>query len=142
MKWLKRILLSLLVLFLLAQFVRPERTNPPVDRAKELRAPAEVKSIIERSCNDCHSNRTVWPWYSHITPVNWYLVDHINEGRHELNFSEFHTYSPKKQAKKIEEICEEVQEGHMPLPEYVRLHRETALSAADKQVLCSFRSSP
>ena len=141
MRWVKRILLALLVLFLLAQFVRPERTNPPVDPAKELRAPAEVQAILDRSCNDCHSNRTTWPWYSHVTPANWYLVDHINEGRHELNFSEFRTYSPKEQSKKLGEVCEEVEEGHMPLPEYVRLHREARLSPADKLTLCQWATS-
>ena len=138
MKWVKRIVLALLVLFLLAQFMRPERTNPPVDPAKELRAPAHVQQILDRSCNDCHSNRTEWPWYSHVTPVNWYLVDHINEGRHELNFSEFNSYSPKKQARKLQELCEEVEEGQMPLPEYVRLHREARLSESDKQTLCTW----
>ena len=138
MKWLKRIVLALFVLFLLAQFIRPERTNPPVDPAKELRAPAHVQQILDRSCNDCHSNRTQWPWYSNVTPVNWYLVDHIDEGRHELNFSEFNSYSPKKQAKKLEEMCEEVEKGHMPLPEYVRLHPSTRLSESDKQTLCAW----
>lgn len=141
MKWLKRILLALLVLFLLAQFVRPDRTNPPIDPAQELRAPAHVQQILDRSCNDCHSNRTEWPWYSNVTPLNWYLVDHINEGRHELSFSDFNSYPPKKQAKKMEELCEEVEEGHMPLPEYVRLHPEARLSAQDKQTLCGWAKS-
>ena len=141
MKWIKRILLALLVLFLLAQFVRPERTNPPVDPTKELRAPAHVQSIIDRSCNDCHSNKTTWPWYSHVTPFNWYLVDHSNEGRQEMHFSEFAAYSAKKKAKKMEELCEEVEEGNMPLPEYLWLHRDAKLSAADKQTLCGWAKS-
>jgi hypothetical protein len=136
MKWLKRILLVLAVLFLLAQFVRPQRTNPAVDPARELRPPAHVQQILERSCKDCHSHRTEWPWYSNVTPVNWYLVDHINEARDELSFSEFQTYAPKKQAKKMEELCEEVEEGHMPLPEYTWLHPKAKLSEADKQALC------
>ena len=141
MKWLKRIVLALLALFLLAQFVRPERTNPPVDPAKELRAPAHVQPILDRSCKDCHSNRTTWPWYSNITPLNFYLVDHIDEGRHELNFSEFLGYSAKKQRKKMEELCEEVEEGQMPLPEYARVHRAAKLSAADKETLCAWSRS-
>lgn len=138
MKWLKRIVLVLAVLLLFAQFVRPDRTNPPVDPAKELRPPAHVQQVLDRSCKDCHSNRTEWPWYSQITPVNWYLADHIKEARHELSFSEFESYSPKKKAKKLEELCEEVDEGHMPLREYTWLHPSSKLSAADRQTLCTW----
>jgi hypothetical protein len=141
MKWLKRILLVLAVLILLAQFVRPTRTNPPIDPANELRAPAHVQQVLDRSCNDCHSSRTTWPWYSNVTPVNWYLVDHIKEGRHELNFSEFKTYRAKKQHKKMEEVCEQVEEGEMPLREYVWLHPEARLSEQDKQTLCAWSKS-
>jgi Haem-binding domain len=138
MTWLKRIVLALFVLFLLAQFVRPERTNPPVDPADELRAPAHVQQILDRSCKDCHSHRSHWPWYSNITPANWFLVDHVNEGRRELNFSTFRSLSPKDVERKMDEICEEVEEGHMPLPEYLWLHRDARLSEADKQMLCEW----
>jgi cytochrome c553 len=138
MKWLKRILLALLVLFLVAQFVRPSRANPPVDTAKELRAPANVQQILDRSCNDCHSNRTQWPWYSNVTPVSWYLVDHIKDGRRELNLSEFNSYRAKRQARKMEELCKEVEEGEMPLREYVWLHPEARLSEQDRQTLCTW----
>ena len=137
----KRILLALLVLFVLAQFVRPSTTNPPVDPAKELRAPANVQQIIDRSCVDCHTNRTTYPWYNQITPVNWYLADHIKEGRRELNFSEYAGYKPRRKNKKMEEICEQVQEGEMPLPEYTWLHPGTKLSEADKQTLCAWTKS-
>jgi len=138
MKWTRRILLILAVLLLLAQFVRPDRTNPPVDAAKELQTPAHVQQILDRSCRDCHTSRTEWPWYSNVTPVNWYLADHIREGRHELSFSEFQSYSAKKQAKKMEELCEEVEEGEMPLREYTWLHPESKLSEADRQTLCTW----
>jgi hypothetical protein len=138
MKWLKRILLALLVLLLLAQFVRPPRNNPPVDTAKELRAPAHVQPILERACNDCHSNRTTYPWYANVTPLNWYLADHIEEGRHELNFSDFNAYKTKRKARKMEEICEQVEEGEMPLREYTWLHPAAKLSALDKQTLCAW----
>ena len=138
MKWFRRILLILAVLLLLAQFVRPDRTNPPVDPAKELQAPAHVQQILDRSCKDCHSSRTEWPWYSNVTPVNWYLVDHIKEGRRELSFSEFQSYSAKKKAKKMKELCEEVEEHNMPLREYTWLHPQAKLSEADRQTLCTW----
>ena len=137
----KRILLGLLVIFLLAQFVRPAKSNPPIDPAKELRAPANVQQIIDRSCVDCHTNRTSYPWYSQVTPINWYLADHIKEGRHELNFSEYGSYKPRRKNKKLEEICEQVEEGEMPLPEYTWLHPGTKLSEADKQTLCAWSKS-
>ncbi|HEX8409986.1 MAG TPA: heme-binding domain-containing protein [Thermoanaerobaculia bacterium] len=137
-KWLKRIAVVLAVMFVAAQFVRPDMTNPPVDPKVEYRAPAHIQPILDRSCNDCHSNRTRWPWYSQITPVSWWLKDHIDEGRHELSFSEFGTYSPKKAAHKMEEVCEVVKKGEMPLREYVWGHPSARLSEADKHALCEW----
>jgi hypothetical protein len=137
-KAIKVILLVLAVALIAAQFVRPELTNPPLDPAHELRAPANVQPILERSCNDCHSNRTQYPWYSRISPVSWWLKDHIDEGRRELNFSEFATYKPRRKAKKFEEICEQVKEGEMPLWQYVPVHPSAKLSDADRETLCTW----
>ncbi|HEX6097983.1 MAG TPA: heme-binding domain-containing protein [Thermoanaerobaculia bacterium] len=134
----KYILSSLALIFVAAQFVRPSFSNPPVNPAHELRAPAQVQSILDRSCNDCHSNRTKYPWYSQITPVSWWLKDHIDEGRGELNLSEFGTYEPKKAAHKLEEVCEMVEKGEMPLREYVWGHPSAKLSEADRQTLCGW----
>lgn len=142
MKWIKRILLALLVVFLLMQLYRPAKTNPPVDESKTLFAtmpvPEDVSLILERSCNDCHSNYTVWPWYSQVAPISWYLVDHVNEGRHELNFSEFGGYSARRRGRKFDEICDQVKRGEMPLNEYVVLHPEAKLSDADVRRLCEW----
>jgi len=137
-KWLKRIAVVLAVMFVVAQFVRPDMTNPPVDPQLEYRAPAHIQPILDRSCNDCHSNRTRWPWYSQISPVSWWLKDHIDEGRHELSFSEFGSYAPKKAAHKMEEVCEMVEKGAMPLREYLWGHPSARLSDADKQALCEW----
>jgi hypothetical protein len=137
-KVIKVILLALVVAFVAAQFVRPDFTNPPVDPRHELRAPANVQAILDRSCIDCHTNRTRYPWYSQITPVSWWLQDHINEGRGELNFSEFGTYEPKKAEHLMEEVCEMVEKGEMPLREYVWGHPSAKLSEADKQALCAW----
>lgn len=135
-KLLKIVFFALLAAFLAAQFVRAERTNPPVDPSLEYRAPAHIQPILDRACMDCHSNRTRWPWYSNITPASFFLVDHVNEGREELSFSELRGYSPKKAAHKFEEICGEVKQGHMPMPEYLWLHRSAKLSPDEKQALC------
>jgi len=134
-KFIKATLITLAVVFVAAQFVRPAFSNPPINPAHELRAPAHVQSIIDRSCIDCHTSRTRYPWYSQISPVSWWLKDHIDEGRGELNLSEFGTYSPKKAAHKLEEVHEMIKKDEMPLREYVWGHPSAKLSDADKKSL-------
>lgn len=138
-KWIGIILV---VAFIGIQFYRPARTNPISDERQSLFAgasvPADVQAILQRSCNDCHSNQTKWPWYSHIAPVSWFLVDHVNDGRAELSFSDWGTYPPKKAGHKLEEICELVEKGEMPLESYLIMHRDAALTEGDKQVICNW----
>ncbi|HEX7828614.1 MAG TPA: heme-binding domain-containing protein [Thermoanaerobaculia bacterium] len=138
-KVLKIVVLVLVIAFALAQFARPNRTNPPINEANVLQMPADVQSIFTRSCADCHSNTTKWPWYTNISPVSWWIADHVKEGRHELNVSEFGTYSTKKAAHKMEEVCEMVEKGEMPLQGYAGpLHPDAHLSEADKSRLCEW----
>jgi len=136
MKWFKRIVLALVVLLLLAQFIRPERSNPPVDPAKEVHAPQPVMSILQRSCFDCHSNRTLWPWYAQIAPVSWLLADDVKDGRNELNFSDFESFTPRRAARKLQETCEQVEEHEMPMKVYLPLHPNAKLTDADRKTLC------
>lgn len=143
---LKKVLkLSALVtalLFVGAQAYRPDRTNPPVDESKTMRANTrmtpEVEAILERSCKDCHSSETVWPWYSNVAPASWFLQRHVEEGRRELSFSEWATYSKRKRERKLYEICREVESGEMPLKSYLPLHPSARLSEEDKRVLCEW----
>jgi hypothetical protein len=100
--------------------------------------PPDIKLILGGSCNDCHSNNTVYPWYSNVQPAAWFLEDHINQGRRELNFSEYNTYSPKKKKHKLEEICEMVESAAMPLPSYLWIHRDSILSDTKKKALCDW----
>src|ERR1051326_6724994 len=104
-KWLKIALIAIVVFLVVGQFFRPSHVNPPIDPAKTLVAttpvPANVESIFERSCYDCHSNRTVYPWYANVAPLSWWLASHINDGRRELNFSEWAPYSQKKKLRKL-----------------------------------------
>src|SRR5688572_11766804 len=92
------------VAFGLSQLIRPDFTNPPITQTETLTAttnvPADVQQILTRSCNDCHSNNTQYPWYAKVTPFNWFLAGHIEDGRHELNFSVWNTYSQEKKEKK------------------------------------------
>lgn len=144
-KALKACAFLLLIVFAGIQFVRPSRTNPPEDASRTLSAaaevPEEVNAILERSCSDCHSNRTVWPWYSNIAPVSWSVAEHVEHGREELNFSEWGSYSDSRKKRKLEEICEEVEEGQMPHPQYTWIHRDAALSSSDISALCAWTRS-
>jgi hypothetical protein len=134
---LKKIILGLIVLFVLIQFIRIDKTNPPVDKSKDfitLTQPSEeIRGILVTSCYDCHSNETQYPWYSNVAPVSWWLKDHINEGREHLNFSEWGNYKEKRQQHKLDECIEEVHEGEMPLSSYTLTHKEAALSPAQQE---------
>ena len=142
MKLLKWIGISVLVLFLGLQAFSPSKTNPPIDPGRTIQAnsqmPPEVLAILERSCSDCHTSNTRWPWYSYIAPVSWLVADDVKEARRRLQLSEWSTYPPKKAAKKLEDMCEEVKDGEMPLKSYLLLHPEARLSDADKQLLCDW----
>ena len=120
------------IVFLLMQFVRPDRTNPAVDPSVELHAVVEVSapvsSLLRAACYDCHSNETVWPWYAHVAPSSWFLTKHVNEGRRHLNFSDWGNYPPSKADHKLEEVIEYVEDGKMPLSSYTPLHPEAKLS--------------
>ena len=135
---LKRMLLILVVLLIAAQFIRPARTNPPVDPAHELQAPQPVASILQRSCSDCHSSRTVWPWYAQVAPVSWLLARDVKGGRHEMNFSEWTTFTPRRQANKLKQACEQIEQHEMPLWFYLPLHPKAKLTDADRKILCDW----
>jgi hypothetical protein len=127
------------------QFIRPARTNPPVDEARTIRAQTqltpEVAAILDRSCNDCHSNQTRWPWYSNVAPVSWFVINHVNVGRREMNLSEWAEYTAEDQQGFLKKICREVKDGAMPLTSYLRLHQEAKLSSEDVQRLCDWTSA-
>jgi len=141
-KVLKRAAVVTALLFLGAQLYRPDRTNPPADPSKSMRASTrmtpEVEAILERSCRDCHSSETVWPWYSHVAPASWFLQWHVDEGRRELSFSEWATYPKRKRERKLHEMCQQVESGEMPLRSYLPLHPSARLSDEDRRVLCEW----
>lgn len=121
----------LAVTIIVIQFIPVNLTNPPVET--ELSTSPEIKAILKRSCYDCHSHETVWPWYSQVAPVSWLLAWDVTEGRGELNFSTWNRYSSKKISKKMKEIVEELKEGEMPPRFYLPLHPEAGLSESDRQ---------
>lgn len=139
---LRAVLLVLIVAAVAIQFVRPDRANPPIDPSRTLQAlvevPADVLAVLDRSCGDCHSHQTRWPWYSHVAPVSWILAEHVREGRSELNFSDWAQYNERRAGKKLEELCEEVREGAMPLPDYLRMHRDARVSQQEVDRVCAW----
>jgi hypothetical protein len=144
-KALKWAVVVILVLFVVAQAYRPNLSGPPVDETKTMRATAqltpEVGAIFDRSCNDCHSSKTDWPWYSQVAPVSWWLKNHVDEGRRELSFSEWGPYPQRKATRKLSAICDQVQAGEMPLKSYLLLHPAAKLSDADRKAICDWTES-
>lgn len=121
------------VLFGLIQLVPSKQTNPKV--AADIKAPVAVKAQLRTSCYDCHSNETKWPWYSKVAPFSWLVVHDVNEGRSELNFSDWGTYNTFKKRYLLKEIKETVEEGTMPVNLYTYAHPKAKLSPATKSLL-------
>ena len=136
-KRIKYTLFVLIAIFLGMQLIPVERSNPPV--VSDLDAPIEVKTILKRSCYDCHSNEVNWPWYSYVAPVSWLVAHDVKEGREELNFSEWSKHSDNPEMK--EEIIEEIVEGEMPLPIYLIVHPRASVSEQELVVLKQWASS-
>ena len=139
----KQAAVAFVVLFATAQFVRPERANPPVDPALTIRAHVEAASglpvVLDRACRDCHSNETAWPWYTQIAPVSWVLARGVAEGRNAVNFSEWGTYSPDQQRTLLTAACGSASSGRMPGRPWTLLHPEARLSPEDIDTICGAR---
>jgi mono/diheme cytochrome c family protein len=132
MKIVKKILVVLVIVFVIAQFFSPEKNEGDVSELNvflaETNPPADVKKILETTCYDCHSNNTTYPWYNSITPVNYWLADHVKDGKKHLDFSKWSSYSLKKKEHKMDELYEEVEHGEMPLDSYTWTHADANLS--------------
>ncbi len=138
MSILKKILLVLLLVFIAMQFIRPARNIGQVgqaDIANRLMVPGSVEGILKTSCYDCHSNNTRYPWYANIQPMGWVLANHIKDGKDDLNFNEFGTYTKRRQFSKLKAIGSSVKEGTMPLPSYTLLHQDAILSKEEKTLV-------
>ncbi|WP_020596646.1 heme-binding domain-containing protein [Spirosoma panaciterrae] len=138
----RKILIALLVILVLIQFFRPEKNQAsgmsPNDITTKYAVPANVQTVLKRSCYDCHSNNTTYPWYNNIQPVAWWLSHHIDEGKRELNFSEFATYQPKRARHKLDEIEEVVNEGSMPIGSYLWIHGDAKVTPEDAKLLADW----
>jgi hypothetical protein len=130
------------LIFVGAQFVPNEMSNPPVDPSRTVEArlhvTPEVEAILARSCNDCHSQQTRFPWYSKVAPVSWTLAGDIRGGREHLNFSDWAAYDAEEQDLLLQNICRITKRGAMPLSNYLYIHRDAKLSERDVQTLCDW----
>ncbi len=135
-KFLKIFFLILLISFVILQFFRSKKNISEAaivnDITKTYAIPTIVMASLQTSCYDCHSNNTKYPWYNNIQPVAWWLADHIEEGKKEINFNEFAAYSPRRQYKKFKEINDQLEEDEMPLKSYTIIHSYAKLSKEQK----------
>lgn len=137
MKIFKRIMMILLLVFIGIQFVPTELNTSneilETDFTNTFVVPEQIQNILEVSCYDCHSNNTKYPWYNKIQPIRWILEDHINEGKEELNFSEFGSYSKRRMKSKLKSIISQIDDNEMPLSSYTIIHRDAKLTDVEKQ---------
>lgn len=138
---LKQAGVALVVVFVAAQLVRPERANPPIDASRTIQAHLGtangLAAVLDRACGDCHSNSTVWPWYTQIAPPSWLMAYAVKEGRNTVNFSEWGAYPAERQRELLDRSCRDVSEGKMPGSAWTLLHPEARLSARDVATICT-----
>lgn len=133
---LKKVGIGLLVLLVVLQFFQPNKNQGdklgPNDIYQVAMTPTLVQTALETSCYDCHSNNTVYPWYTKVQPIGLWMQHHVDEGKEELNFSEFKSYKPKRQAHKMDEIVEMLEKDEMPLASYTLIHKNAVLTEEQK----------
>jgi Haem-binding domain len=141
----KKILLFLLAALVVIQFFHPKPNKATGDQpsyiGKTFAVADDVKSILAKACNDCHSNNTRYPWYSNIQPVDWWMTKHINQGKRGMNLDEYTSRSLRFQYNKMKDVIDEVKKGDMPLNSYTWIHKDAILSQAEKNTLMSWANS-
>lgn len=142
---LKKIGLGILIVIVLLQFIPTKKNQTSIVSSNSIEqkynTPKNVQAILKKACFDCHSNNTVYPWYSHIQPIGFWLNNHINEGKEELNFSEFNSYENKKARKKMEKVISSQEKGWMPLSSYTLIHKDATLTSTEKTIIIDWAKS-
>jgi len=133
------ILIVVAVVAIGIQFVPVERSNPAVDPALEVEAP--VAWLLRHACFDCHSQQTVWPWYSRVAPASWLVAHDVSEARHVLNFSVWQQYPARKKSFLAAATVEEIEKGAMPPPQYRWIHRDARVSPEAREWLSAWADS-
>ena len=139
MSLLKKILISTGTVIIVIQFFRPvlNKSNQVFDTdiSKIVITSDSVQALLKNACYDCHSNNTNYPWYSNIQPVGWLMAKHVRKGKDELNYSEFGSYSTRRQLSKLNGIANSIRDDIMPLSSYKLMHKNSILSTYEKEQL-------
>jgi len=137
----KQAAVVILVLLAAVQLIRPDRANPPIVASLAIQAqvgtPNGMVAVLDRACGDCHSNGTVWPWYSEVAPVSWLMAYGVKEGRKAVNFSEWMAYPADRQRQLLVASCADVSANRMPGSAWISLHPEARLSSTDIETICA-----
>lgn len=145
MKFLRILFILLVAIFVLAQFIPIDKTNPDFDANSDLivmeNPPEDIAQMLKSACYDCHSNETVWPWYSNIAPISFMVEKHVVDGRDNLNFSFWGEFDQEDKGYVVEEIIEEMEEGDMPFPGYDIAHPDAKLTDKQKEKLFAWLRS-
>ncbi len=141
----KKVFIGLLISLVVCQFIRIDKSNLTVYNVLDIRtitkSPPEISAMLKASCYDCHSNEVVYPWYTNVAPVSWWIKNHVNEGVHHLNFSIWATYKSRRMDKKLKECVEMIEEGEMPMTSYTIMHEDAKLSESQKNTLIAWFNS-
>jgi Haem-binding domain len=141
-RWAKRVAVATGVLLLAVQFVPVNRDSPSVDPSRTIYAsqpvPAGVEAVLERSCKDCHSNETSWPWYAYVAPASWVVARDVHQARNKMNFSDWGSYSAQRKEDRLEEICEQLTNGDMPDRKYTIFHRNARITPEERAAVCQW----
>lgn len=133
------------IVFAGLQLIPVDRGNPSTDPSRTIFAsealPARVGAVLRRSCQDCHSNQTHWPWYSYVAPTSWIVANDVHKARRQMNFSEWVGYSEKKREERLNGICEQVVNGDMPEGKYALIHRSDRVSEDERRAVCQWVES-
>ncbi len=139
MKLIMKILIGVALIIIAIQFFQPARNTSQAaneyDITKAVNVPENVQVLLKNACYDCHSNNTLYPWYSSIQPVGWFLANHIKNAKESLNFNEFANYSERRQLNNLEGINDEIRDNGMPLLSYRLMHKNARLSQSNKKLI-------
>ena len=139
MRLIKKILLAIVIVAVLIQFIQPAHNKSVQETQMEITKlysmPVPLQNILKNACYDCHSNHTRYPWYVHIQPMGWLMTKHIKEGKEELNFDEFGSYSLRRQESKLRSIASSIEKETMPLHSYTLMHSDARLTENEKAII-------
>lgn len=151
-RWPKIIFLALFFGFITIQFFQPDKNNNSVTAANDISSiidvPDTIQHLLKVSCYDCHSNYTNYPWYTDIQPVGWWMYNHIEDAKRDLNFNEFANIpamdgktTRERQLEKLDDIKKVLKKDEMPLSSYTFIHKEAIVSKEQKQLIMNWTDS-